>query len=155
MGDIELVTAADVRLMQGLAQRVVAVRPDLVNADASFGELAWIWGKGHAAQGRGWRRRLWFAGDELVAWCWAHAPHQFRRSDGSVGNVAHAAASFQVHPGHAGLLDEVIAQIAPVTLGAGRPLLPRRLALKLEETERNGDFVAARYSVVGPGAWEA
>ena len=54
----------------------------------------------------------------------------------------------------AGLLDEVIAQIAPVTLGAGRPLLPRRLALKLEETEQNGDFVAARYSVVGPGSWE-
>src|SRR5690349_21124940 len=49
MGDIELVTAADVRLMQGLAQRVTAVRPDLVNTDASFGELAWIWGKGHAA----------------------------------------------------------------------------------------------------------
>ena len=54
----------------------------------------------------------------------------------------------------AGLLDEVIVQIAPVTLGAGRPLLPRRLALKLEETEQNGDFVAARYSVGGPGSWE-
>jgi dihydrofolate reductase len=54
----------------------------------------------------------------------------------------------------AGLLDEIIAQVAPVTLGAGRPLLPRRLALRLEETEQNGDFVAARYSVVGPGAWE-
>ncbi len=46
MGDTELVTVADVRLMQGLAQRVTAVRPDLVNADASFGELAWIWGQG-------------------------------------------------------------------------------------------------------------
>ena len=54
----------------------------------------------------------------------------------------------------AGLLDEIIAQLAPVTLGAGRPLLPRRLALKLEETEQNGDFVAARYTVVGPGEWE-
>lgn len=53
----------------------------------------------------------------------------------------------------AGLLDEVIAQIAPVTLGSGRPLLPRRLALKLEETEQNGDFVAARWSVLGPGDW--
>lgn len=54
----------------------------------------------------------------------------------------------------AGLLDEVIAQFAPVTLGAGRPFLPRRLALKLEETERNGDFVSARFSVVGPGTWD-
>ena len=47
----------------------------------------------------------------------------------------------------AGLLDEVIVYIAPVTLGAGAPLLPRRLELHLEETARNGDFVTARYSV--------
>jgi hypothetical protein len=35
-----LVTAADVQLMQGLAQRVTATRPDLVNSDATFGEPA-------------------------------------------------------------------------------------------------------------------
>jgi dihydrofolate reductase len=49
----------------------------------------------------------------------------------------------------AGLLDEVIVSIAPVTLGAGAPLLPRRIELRLEEVGRNGDFVAARYTVVG------
>lgn len=48
----------------------------------------------------------------------------------------------------AGLLDEVIVYVASVTLGAGAPLLPRRLELRLEETGRNGDFVASRYSVV-------
>jgi dihydrofolate reductase len=48
----------------------------------------------------------------------------------------------------AGLLDEVIVWIAPVTLGAGAPLLPRRVELRLEEVARNGDFAAARYSVV-------
>jgi dihydrofolate reductase len=48
----------------------------------------------------------------------------------------------------AGLLDEVIISIAPVTLGGGAPLLPRRLELRLEEVGRNGDFAAARYSVV-------
>lgn len=48
----------------------------------------------------------------------------------------------------AGLLDEVIVSIAPVTLGAGAPLLPRRLELRLEEVGRNGDFVTARFSVV-------
>jgi dihydrofolate reductase len=48
----------------------------------------------------------------------------------------------------AGLLDEVIVYVAPVTLGAGAPLLPRRVELRLEETGRNRDFVAARYSVV-------
>jgi dihydrofolate reductase len=49
----------------------------------------------------------------------------------------------------AGLLDEVIVFVAPVTLGGGAPLLPRRLELRLEETARNGDFVTARFSVVG------
>lgn len=50
----------------------------------------------------------------------------------------------------AGLLDEVITSIAPVTLGAGRPLLPRRLDLELIEVGRNGAFVTARHRVVGP-----
>ena len=48
----------------------------------------------------------------------------------------------------AGLLDEVLVSIAPVTLGAGAPLLPRRIELRLDEVGRNGDFVAARYAVV-------
>ena len=30
----------DVRLMQGLAQQVTALRPELVNSDAAVGELA-------------------------------------------------------------------------------------------------------------------
>jgi dihydrofolate reductase len=47
-----------------------------------------------------------------------------------------------------GLLDEVIVSIAPVTLGAGAPLLPRRLELRLEEVGRNGDLLSARFSVV-------
>lgn len=50
----------------------------------------------------------------------------------------------------AGLLDEVIVYVACVTLGGGAPLLPRRLELRLEELHRNGDFAAARYSVVRP-----
>jgi dihydrofolate reductase len=53
----------------------------------------------------------------------------------------------------AGLLDEVITYVAPVTLGSGRPLLPRRLELRLEETQQNKAFITARFSVVGPGAW--
>ena len=52
----------------------------------------------------------------------------------------------------AGLLDEVLVTIAPVTLGAGAPLLPRRIELRLEELGRNGDFAAARYAVVRPPA---
>ena len=50
----------------------------------------------------------------------------------------------------AGLLDEVIVSIAPVTLGGGAPLLPRRIELHLDELGRNGDFASARFSVVRP-----
>ncbi|WP_182525820.1 dihydrofolate reductase family protein [Nocardioides dongkuii] len=49
----------------------------------------------------------------------------------------------------AGLLDEVVVHVAPVTLGAGRPLLPRPLDLRLVEHGRNGAFACARYEVVG------
>jgi dihydrofolate reductase len=49
----------------------------------------------------------------------------------------------------AGLLDEVLVNYAPVTLGAGAPLLPRRLDLTLRETARNRAFVMARYDVTG------
>ncbi len=108
MTSFELVTAADVELMQGLAQRVTAGRPELVNADASYGELAWNWGKGHAAAGASWPRRLWSHGGELVAWGWAFLPRQVRLSDGSVQDVTGAYLAYQVHPDHAGLVDEVI-----------------------------------------------
>jgi dihydrofolate reductase len=50
----------------------------------------------------------------------------------------------------AGLLDEVVVSIAPVTLGSGRPLFPRRHALRLDEVARNGAFACARYAVLGP-----
>ncbi|MGD7732386.1 dihydrofolate reductase family protein [Propionibacteriaceae bacterium G57] len=48
-----------------------------------------------------------------------------------------------------GLLDEIVVSIAPVVLGAGRLLLPRRLELELLETGRNAGFVTARYRVAG------
>jgi GNAT superfamily N-acetyltransferase len=124
VGDFDLVTAADIRLMQGLAQLVTAVRPDLVNSDASFGELAWIWGKGHASDGGTWPRRLWFSGDALVAWGWAYLPHQARRSDGSVTDVTGAYLGYQVHPGHAALVDDVIAWYDATAAGLERTVAP-------------------------------
>jgi len=51
----------------------------------------------------------------------------------------------------AGLLDEIIVQVGSVTLGAGKPLLPRRItspSLKLVEARRIGDgFAELRYHV--------
>ncbi|MGW8816281.1 dihydrofolate reductase family protein [Gordonia terrae] len=49
-----------------------------------------------------------------------------------------------------GMLDDVVVSIAPVTLGSGRPLFPRRYDFELRECARNGAFLCARYSPVGP-----
>lgn len=48
----------------------------------------------------------------------------------------------------AGLLDEIWIQYAPVTLGSGAPLLPRRLDLELIDVARNRAFACTRYRVV-------
>ena len=48
----------------------------------------------------------------------------------------------------AGLLDELVVSIAPCTIGAGAPLLPRRLELVRTEWAVNGEFVCVRYDVV-------
>lgn len=55
----------------------------------------------------------------------------------------------------AGLLDEVRLSIAPVALGAGAPLLPRRLLadrVHLEEVGRSGPFVQVTYRLGAPGS---
>ena len=124
MANVELMTAEDVRLMQGMAQRVTAVRPDLINADASFGELAWNWGRGHATDGATWPRRLWLSGGELVAWGWAQLPHQVRRGDGSVRDVSGAYLAHQVHPDHAALVDDVIDWFDATAGNIERTVLP-------------------------------
>ena len=110
--------------MQGLAQRVTAIRPDLVSSDASFGELAWNWGRGHATDGASWRRRLWFCGADLVAWGWAFLPREARRSDGSVTEVTGAYLAYQVHPGHAGLVEQVIGWYDRTAAGTERTVAP-------------------------------
>jgi dihydrofolate reductase len=48
------------------------------------------------------------------------------------------------------LLDEILVDVAPVTLGGGAPLLPRRLGaseLELVEVTRNRQFARLRYRV--------
>ncbi|KOX13324.1 GCN5 family acetyltransferase [Nocardiopsis sp. NRRL B-16309] len=110
--------------MQGLAQRIAATHPELVNSDASFGELAWNWGRAHTAQGSAWRRRLWFSGGDLVAWGWAQLPRSVRVSDGSVHDVTGSYLAHQVHPDHAALVDEVIDWYDATAPGLERTALP-------------------------------
>ncbi|WP_436524780.1 dihydrofolate reductase family protein [Actinoplanes sp. HUAS TT8] len=55
----------------------------------------------------------------------------------------------------AGLLDEIILGVAPATLGAGAPVLPRRLTskrLSLTSVSRLGQFANLRYAVGPPVA---
>lgn len=54
----------------------------------------------------------------------------------------------------AGLLDEIIFGVAPVTLGAGAPVLPRRIEqrLRLREASASGGFAFLRYAVSRPPA---
>ncbi|ANZ43313.1 GNAT family N-acetyltransferase [Lentzea guizhouensis] len=110
--------------MQGLAQRVTATHPGLVNSDASYGELAWNWGRAHATESHAWRRRLWFADNDLVAWGWAQLPRQVRRRDGSTHDITGAYLAYQVDPDHAGLVDEVIDWFDGVASGVERTVLP-------------------------------
>lgn len=49
----------------------------------------------------------------------------------------------------AGLLDKVWVHQCPVVLGTGKPLLPRRLRLRRERIERDGQFTAMLFDVVG------
>ena len=50
----------------------------------------------------------------------------------------------------AGLLDRMMLSVAPVTLGAGRPLFPRPFDLRLVDVARNRAFACLTYDVVGP-----
>jgi dihydrofolate reductase len=54
-----------------------------------------------------------------------------------------------------GLLDEVVLGVAPVTLGAGAPVLPRRLpasALALVSAAKDGPFAYLTYAVRRPAS---
>lgn len=91
----------ELRLMQGLAQEVTALRPELLNGDASVGELAWVWAKDFDVRGEHWRHRLWFDGGRLVAWGWVFPPHE--------RETAKSTLNWQVHPDRPELLHEILA----------------------------------------------
>lgn len=84
------------------------------------------------------------AGD--VAACWPQVVDAAAGRDVWVVGGGRLAADLAL----AGLLDEVLVSIAPVTLGAGAPLFPRPFDLRLREVDRNRAFVVAHYDVVGP-----
>jgi GNAT superfamily N-acetyltransferase len=100
--------STELRLMQGLAQQVMALRLDLVNGDATVGELAWVWAKDFDALSPFWRHRLWFVDGRLAAWAWAYLPHRVRRSDGKFLEVKAAKLIWQVHPDRPEMLTDIL-----------------------------------------------
>lgn len=75
----------DLRLMQVLARDVTIRKAELVNGDASVGELAWVWGRDLGWLAPYWRHRFRFdeAGD-VAAWAWARLPFKLDLPNGEV-----------------------------------------------------------------------
>lgn len=109
------ITADDVRTMQGLAQKVTALRPDLLGGEATYGELAWSWGQAVSLIGDAWRRRLVYDGDELIGWGWATAPYTVTRPDGTVRESKKSSLAYQYHPERPDALDEIFAWFEEVS----------------------------------------
>lgn len=132
----------------------------------AMGASTYEWVLAHLAQtGEAWPY-------EQPSWIFSHHPHaavpgaDIRFVQGDVATVhrdmlaAAAGRNIWVVGGgdlvgqffDAGLLDEIIVTIASVTLGAGKPLLPRRISstsLSLTSAERiNSGFAQLRYNVL-------
>jgi len=74
-------------------------------------------------------------------------------ADGNVWIVGGGELAGRFHD--AGLLDEIVATIAPVTLGAGAPLLPRTISdppMRLVSVQQAGPFIEARFAISRPSS---
>lgn len=98
----------ELRQMQGLAQQVTALAPQLLNAEATVGELAWVWAKDFDVLSPFWRHRLWFADGQLTAWGWVCLPYRLARDDGTVREAKTANLTWQTHPDRMELLSEIL-----------------------------------------------
>jgi len=145
------------------------------DSDGPLNYDAFIAGIGAVAMGR--TTYEWILDYEKGRWpydlpAWVFSNHELRTVDGDIrfvrgdvseqhGAMVEAAGGKDVWVvgggdlagqfADAGLLDELIVYIAPVFLGAGAPLFPRRQELKLTELAQNGEFACARYAVVTSG----
>lgn len=110
-GSVPTIDVETLRLMQGLAQEVTLLRPEVLEGGATVGELAWTFGKDRAAIGDSWRHRLWPRLDgsgRLDAWARVTLPYSVIRNDGSMGTSRSANLTWQVHPDRPELLDEIL-----------------------------------------------
>lgn len=115
--------AAEIRDMQGLAQRVTAaVGPELLNGDATVGELAWVWANNTGVLDEHWRHRRWHVDGELAAWGWAWLPYRVPRGDGTFRESTRAGLLWQAHPDRPELVTDVLDWYDEVADGVDRTL---------------------------------
>ncbi len=124
--------------MQGLAQELWRREPALVNADATVGELAWVWGTQHGISGSAWRQRLWTDDGSTVAWGWIFDPMTTILSATDTRSEP-TRLVWQVDPEHPELFDEVLDWFEAETPGVVRQTTVRLAdADALERLLRHG-----------------
>ncbi|MGB2694468.1 MAG: GNAT family N-acetyltransferase, partial [Dehalococcoidia bacterium] len=101
------------------AQETWRRHPSFVNADATVGELAWVWGAGHRAAGATWRHHLWTHESDTSAWGWIFAPMTTTLSATTTRSEP-TTLVWQVHSDHAELLDAVLEWFEAETPGVAR-----------------------------------
>ncbi|WP_026871707.1 GNAT family N-acetyltransferase [Inquilinus limosus] len=143
----------ELRLMQGLAQQVTALRPDLLNADATVGELAWVWAKDFDALSQFWRHRLWFVDGRLAAWGWVHLPYRVPRGDGTFREVEAANLLWQVHPDRPGLLAGILDWYDDVAGGVDRLLTVQSADDQAQATVAAHGYVFDAEAGSDDGSW--
>ncbi len=139
--------------MQGLAQQVMASRPELVNGDATVGELAWVWAKDFDALNQVWRHRLWFVDGRLAAWGWAYLPYRVARSDGKFLEVKTAGLLWQVHPDRPEMLAGILDWYDDVAGGTDRLLTIQSADLRAEAIVAAHGYVIDEEAASDSGSW--
>ncbi len=143
----------DIRLMQLLAQQVTALRPELVNCDATFGELAWNWGRGRPTSADTWRRRLWLDNGEVAGWGWAHLPYRGTRSDGTTYDADSALLTWQVHPSRPEILDQILTWYDDQTPDAGHRITVQAADTSALATLAVHGYLLDKKAAAEDGSW--
>ncbi len=86
---------ATIRAMQSLAQEVWRLRPELVNEEMTFGQLAWQWASGRRSQADSWNHRVWAdsggpAAARTLASGWVFSPMESIISESERRTVLHS-----------------------------------------------------------------
>lgn len=119
------VERSTLQAMRRLAQETWRRHPSFVNADATLGELAWVWGAGHRAAGATWQHRLWTHEGRTNAWGWIFAPMTTTLSATTTRSEP-TTLVWQVHPDYPELLDAVLEWFEAETPGVARQTSARQ-----------------------------